>query len=90
VPWREIRWTEENEEHISHHKVMPHEVEEVVNTQPRWVEHGRDETELIYGTTNVGRYLLVVLTESLDGLDYVVTAREMDQDEKQRFRRLAH
>lgn len=41
----------------------------------------------MFGTTSAGRYLLVVLTEAMDGRDYVVTAREMTNAERQAFRR---
>jgi hypothetical protein len=83
-------WTEDNEEHIwSRHGVVPDEVEQVVNTRPRWVAKGRANTELIYGTTAAGRCLLVVLSEAADGRDYVITARDMDDDERRAFRRKA-
>jgi hypothetical protein len=89
VAWREIRWTEESEEHIARHEVTPDEVEQVVNTHPRLAKTGRGGTELIYGTTDAGRYLLIVVSEALDGLDFIVTARDMDLDEQQEFRRQA-
>lgn len=84
---REIRWTETAEDHIAAHAVTPDEVEQVVNTRPRLVLNGRDGTEYVFGRTSAGRYLLVVLAESLDGRDYVVTAREMTDAERQTFRR---
>lgn len=84
---REIRWTESAEDHIVAHGVTPDEVEQVVNTRPRLVLTGRDETEYVFGTTSAGRYLLIVLTEAIDGRDYVVTAREMTDAERQTFRR---
>ena len=41
-------WTEESEDHIwAGHEVTPAEVEEVVNTRPRLVEPGQDDTELV-------------------------------------------
>lgn len=76
-----------SEEHISRHDIEPDEVEEVVNTRPRLVLAGRDATEYVFGTTNEGRHLLIVLAEALDGRDYVVTAREMTQSERRTFRR---
>jgi uncharacterized DUF497 family protein len=84
---REIRWTERAEEHIAARGVTPDEVEQVVNTRPRLVLPGREETEYVFGTTEAGRYLLVVLAEAIDGRDYVVTAREMTDGERQTFRR---
>lgn len=68
---REIRWTEDAEEHIAAHAVTPDEVEQLVNSRPRLVLAGRQETEYVFGTTRAGRYLLVVLAETIDGRDYV-------------------
>lgn len=84
---REIRWTEEAEDHIAGHDVTPDEVEQLVNSRPRLVVAGRQETEYVFGATSAGRYLLVVLAEAIDGRDYVVTARDMTDAERQTFRR---
>lgn len=84
---RDIRWTENAEDHIAAHAVSPDEVEQLVATRPRLVLTGRDGTEYVFGTTTAGRYLLVVLTEAMDGRDYVVTARDMTDAERQTFRR---
>lgn len=86
---REIRWTERAEDHIAAHAVTPDEVEQVVNTRPRLTLPGRDETEYIFGTSDAGRYLLVVLVVALDGRDYVATARDMTDGERRGFRRKA-
>lgn len=74
---REIRWTEDAEDHIAAHAVTPDEVEQLVSSGPRPVLAGRQGTEYVFGRTSAGRYLLVVLTEAIDGRDYAVTAREM-------------
>ena len=84
---REIRWSDESEDHIATHAVTPDEVEQVVNTRPRLVLRGREGTEYLFGATDAGRHLLVVLAEALDGRSYVVTAREMTDAERQAFRR---
>jgi uncharacterized protein len=63
------------------------EVEQVLYTRPRLTLKGRERTEYVFGTTDVGRYLLVVLTESTEGRAYVVTARDMTNAERQAFRR---
>lgn len=67
--------------------VTPDEVEQVVNTRPRLVLRGRKDTEYVFGTTNAGRYLLVVLAEGIDGRSYVATARDMTDGERRTFRR---
>ncbi|MGO1056684.1 hypothetical protein [Crossiella sp. CA198] len=86
---REICWTEDAEEHIARHNVSPGEVEEVVYTRPRWVTSGRDGTTLIYGRTDAGRYLLVVLGKAMAGGHYVVTTRELTEKERRIFRNKA-
>jgi len=84
---REIRWTDTSEDHIAAHNVTPDEVEQVLYTRPRLVLKGAEGTEYVFGTTDAGRYLLVVLAESIDGQAYVVTARDMTNAERQAFRR---
>jgi hypothetical protein len=49
--------------------------------------HVREIRWTVFGTTNSGRYLLVVLAEASDGRDYVVTARDMTDAERQAFQR---
>jgi uncharacterized protein len=86
---REILWTEESEEHIWGHRVKPQEVEQVLYTRPRLVVPGRDGATLVFGTTDAGRHLLVVLADARDGRWYVVTAREMTMAERRIFARKA-
>lgn len=88
VVW-EVMWTDESEDHIARHHVTPAEVEEVVNSRPVYYDHGREETTLVYGRTNAGRPLVVVLSEALDGRWYVATARRMTDSEFRTYRRKA-
>lgn len=83
----EIRWTLESETHIARHGVSPDEVEEALYTRPRRVDPGRNDTRLVWCTTATGRHLLVVVADSVDGRDFIVTARDMNPDEKAAFRR---
>jgi len=65
---REIRWTEESEAHIARHAVTPEEVEQAVTSRPRYETSGREDSTLLYGATDAGRALLVVvLVEAVDG-----------------------
>ncbi len=50
----------------------------------------RDRTTLVLGTSDEGRHLLVVVSEAADGRDFVVTAREMTNNEKRLFREKGH
>ena len=85
---RSITWTDESEEHlVKRHNVRPNEVEQVLFTRPRFKKRGRDDTTLIYGQTDAGRYLFVVTSTAGDGGTYIVTAREMTSSEKSEFQR---
>ncbi|MHB1498283.1 MAG: BrnT family toxin [Acidimicrobiales bacterium] len=87
--WRELVWSDESEAHVAKHNVKPSEVEEVVNTRPQWQHPGVEGSTLVYGRTDVGRHLLVVLAESADGRWYVATARDLTPKEMRTFRRKA-
>ncbi len=49
------------------HNVTPDEVEQVLYARPRLVLKGAEGTEYAFGTTDQGRYLMIVLAESIDG-----------------------
>lgn len=84
-----ITWTEESEDHIAEHGVLPHEVEEAIYTRPRLKKRGRSGTMLFYGQSQAGRYLFIVTSEALDGGMYIVTARDMEDAEKREFQKKA-
>ncbi|MCP3798501.1 hypothetical protein NLX83_04435 [Allokutzneria sp. A3M-2-11 16] len=84
---REIRWTEQSEDHIARHGVTPDEVEQAVHGRPYLLLPGKDDVTYWFGTTNSGRHLLIVLVDALDGRDYVATARDMTISERRTFRR---
>ncbi|MGQ0779137.1 MAG: hypothetical protein ACT4NY_32780 [Pseudonocardiales bacterium] len=86
---REIRWTEHAEAHIARHQVTADEVEQVVNSRPRWSAPGRQGAELIHGCTDSGRFLLVVLSEAPDGRYDVRTARDLTDSERRTYQRKA-
>lgn len=65
----------------------PEEVEQAVNSGPRYEAPGREDSTLLYSATDDGRFLLVVLAEAVDGRWYVATAREMNDTERRTFRR---
>lgn len=79
-------WDRYNLEHIARHWVQKEEVEEVLERyhQIRKVWNGR---YCIRGQTVSGRHLMVFLDTLGQGQAYVVTAREMTEQEKKRFRR---
>ncbi len=88
----ELVWDEWNVEHISAHGVKPEEVEEACGDPDHWVIRDRVTRYglaryRLYGQTEGGRYLFVVLDREDDDAFYVVTAREMTDAEKSRFRK---
>lgn len=83
----EVHWSEESEAHIARHGIDPDEVEEALYGKPRWTRPGRGDTTEIYGITNAGRHLLIIISEGADGRDWVVTAREMTATERRTFRK---
>jgi uncharacterized protein len=82
-----ITWTDEREEHIARHNVMPTEVEQVLFSRPRWKRPGENGSVLVYGRTDAGRYLFVVTAQADDGGTLIVTARDMTNTEHKTFRR---
>lgn len=85
--WRELAWSDGSEAHIARHGITPSEVEDVVNSQPRWEHTGMEDSTLIYGRTAAGRGLLVVLVGSADGRRYVATARDLTSSEVRTLRK---
>ena len=82
----EIEWDEGSIEHIAAHRVQPHEVEAVLRGKHLLVK-GRRRRYYVLGQTEAGRYLFVVLGQKRSGRFRVITAREMTQAERRRFRR---
>jgi uncharacterized protein len=85
----DIIWTEDRFEHIAVHKVEPYEVEEVCFGQSlvlRAKSKGENPVYYILGPTKSGRYLFCVIILFPNGKGYPITARDMTQKEKQRYR----
>ena len=84
-----MAWDEASEAHVARHAITPDEVEDVLFCRPRLVQAGLHGTTYVMGTTLAGRYLFVVVAEAGRGGVHVVTAREMTEAERRRFRRRA-
>ena len=87
---RKLVWPEDRIKHISEHQVTPEEVEEVCFESPLvFREKSKDKNPVYYvlGQTAAGRYLFCVVICFPDGNGYPVTARDMTEKEKQRFRK---
>ena len=86
----EIIWPEDRIEHIALHKVEPYEVEEVCFGQSlifKAKSKGENPVYYVLGQTKTGRYLLCVIIHFPDSKGYPVTARDMTQKEKKRYRK---
>jgi uncharacterized protein len=91
MPFQGVRWTEWSEDHIARHEVVPDEVEDVLFTRPQFVQTGKNNIVLVYGTTMEGRRLLVVCAPSSDDdeIAFIVTARDMTDKENRTFKKKA-
>lgn len=80
-PWIEEKlWTK--------HRVDVAEVEEVCfEDEDLRLEHGRAGLYLLLGRTAAGRYLATVLAPKGSGRWKIVTARDMTDTERRRYRR---
>jgi len=85
----ELVWREEDVEHIARHHVDPQEVEDVCFSTSHHIETGRGGGGVYYvtGQTEAGRYLFVVVRYLGRGRAKVITAREMDDRERVRYKK---
>jgi uncharacterized DUF497 family protein len=83
-------WPQDRIEHIARHGVTPEEVEEVCFRKclvQRAKSEGKNPVYYVLGQTAAGRYLFCVVIRFPDGNGYPVTAREMTEKEKRRYRK---
>ena len=72
---RRLIWDPWNVAHIARHQVTPDEVEEVCHGDPI-VQVGKQGRSLVFGPTQAGRMLAIVLDpETGEGVYYPETAR---------------
>lgn len=82
-----LQWDEDNIFHIARHEVGPEEAEEVCFSHSSCIEKARGKLYYITGRTEAGRYLFVVGKYLGRGEARVITARDMDQKEKARYKK---
>ena len=85
----ELIWNEEQIDHIANHRVRPEEVEEAcfgVALVQRAKSEGENPVYYVFNQTSDGRYLFCVIIQFPHGIGYPVTAREMTDKEKKRFK----
>lgn len=78
--------TAQDEDHIARHGVDVDEVREVCESKPL-VERTRQGRLAVWGRTDGGRLLLVVLEPGTEGRYQLVTAREMTIRERRHYNR---
>lgn len=71
----------------SKHGVSLSEVEEVCLSDRRHIRRAKRKMYKVFGQTDAGRYLLVVLVYLGEGTCRVVTARDMDDTERRYYGR---
>jgi hypothetical protein len=86
----EFVWTEDRINHIARHGVEAEEFEEVCFGRAlvlRAKAEGKNPVYYVLGETDAGRHLFCVVISFPDGKGYPVTARDMTENEKQRYSR---
>jgi uncharacterized DUF497 family protein len=89
---RECLWSEYVVEKIAlKHQLSTGEVEEVLSSRPRIrrIERGRlkgEDVYVAYGRTEAGRYLTVFFIHKQSGDALILSARDMDEKERTRYR----
>ena len=86
----QLIWPDDRIEHIAGHGVTPEEVEQACfgkSLVRRAKSEGENPVYYVQGQTEAGRYLFCVVIGFPDGNGYPVTAREMTEKEKHRYRK---
>ena len=81
-----FEWDDHNTLHVERHQLTLEEVEEVFAGDHQ-VRRTRQERYVALGETFDGRLVFVVFRRLPGGLIRVITARDMDDRERRRFRR---
>ncbi len=82
----ELEWDDENIEHIWGHRIIPEEIEEVLESRYLF-EGGRKGRYYVLGQSTGGRYLFIVMEQKTSEQFRVITARDMNQSENKRYRK---
>jgi uncharacterized DUF497 family protein len=81
-----FEWDDENIFHIERHAFTPEEVEEVFAGNHK-IRRSRQERYIALGETLDGRLAFVVFQRLSGGFVRVITARDMEANERRLFRR---
>jgi uncharacterized protein len=83
-----LEWDDYRVEHVAQHGVEPHEVWEVCEDALHLAHREGRNRYRVYGQTEEGRYLFVVLMQVEGSVFKPITARDMTDGEKRNYRRL--
>ena len=86
----DLIWDDQNSAHIARHGIEIDEVEEIAFGRHHARRVRGENRYQVIGQTAEGRYLLIILDHEGHGVSYVVTAREMDSDERRQYHRAIH
>jgi len=84
---REVRWSREREEHIGKHNVTIGEVWQVLGCERPLFRKAGSKRYFVFGQTEAGRYLLIVLKRVKGEIYSLVTAREMEDRERKLYQK---
>lgn len=84
---REVRCSREREEHIGKHNVTIGEVLQVLGCERPLFRKTRSKRYFVFGQTEAGRYLLIILKRVKGEIYSLVTARDMEDRERRRYRK---
>ena len=85
---RTFDWDNVNVEHIARHSVDPTEAEMICRGS-HMILRGREGRHLVYGQTEAGRYLTIILKSMGSGTVRIITARDMTHSERRLYHRRA-
>lgn len=80
-----LEWEDENIEHIWRHRIIPEEIEEVLESRYLF-ECGRKGRYYVLGQSTGGRYLFIVMEQKTSERFRIITARDMNQSERKRYK----
>ena len=84
-----IRWEDKSVEHIARHGITPKEVEEACFNEydSPFIRSGRENFHYVFGKTYSGRFLFIVVRFIRPGEIRVITARDMNEWERNYFKK---
>ena len=88
--FEDFLWSQEQIDHIARHGVTPEEFEHVCSGESlieKAPSKGKNPVYYVRGQTEAGRYLSCIVIRFPDGRGYPITARQMDDSERRRFRK---